>query len=199
MNEDEDLDEEEESDFDEDSESEEPFNRKQQSKISHHKKNYDSDSMSEDEDLDEEEEDFDEQFEEEETSKRKQKQIVTERNKKQKVDVNSDDEKLSSEESEDDSKSTKPDGSWTDIYGRLRGKDGSVIEESSKKYIPPAVRARMAAGQSGDKIAAEKLRRLQRELKGIYYSCTFVLMTSNELLLIANYFLKSIYFLILKN
>lgn len=39
-------------------------------------------------------------------------------------------------------------------------------ESSSEKYVPPAVRAKLAASQLDDKKAVEKLLRLKRQLKG---------------------------------
>lgn len=51
---------------------------------------------------------------------------------------NSDEDNLDSENKEEISKSKSkmnPDGTWEDIYGRLRGKDGSVITVSQLKTI----------------------------------------------------------------
>lgn len=112
--------------------------------------------FSEDDDMSEEEEEI--------GLKRKKSQNDAKENKKQKICRENSDEEM--EESDDDRKNENTDGTWTDIYGRLRGKDGSVIEESSEKYIPPAVRAKMAVGQTDDKKTTEKLIRLQRQLKG---------------------------------
>lgn len=62
---------------------------------------------------------------------------------------------------------------WEDIYGRKRDKDGNVISESNSaetKYVPPHLRARLAAEGVGDPDAdpkrREKLLRLKRLLKG---------------------------------
>ncbi|KAF5287461.1 hypothetical protein FQA39_LY04089 [Lamprigera yunnana] len=56
---------------------------------------------------------------------------------------------------------------WEDIYGRLRAKDGTVIPSKSDKYVPPAARAKLEAGSSEDKVHSEKLKRLERQLKGL--------------------------------
>ncbi|RZB40187.1 nucleolar MIF4G domain-containing protein 1 [Asbolus verrucosus] len=58
------------------------------------------------------------------------------------------------------------DGTWEDIYGRLRAADGSIINESSQKYIPPAVRLSME-GSSVNKVRDQKLERLRKQLKGL--------------------------------
>uniref|UniRef100_A0A6P7FR44 Nucleolar MIF4G domain-containing protein 1 homolog n=1 Tax=Diabrotica virgifera virgifera TaxID=50390 RepID=A0A6P7FR44_DIAVI len=56
-----------------------------------------------------------------------------------------------------------PDGTWEDIYGRLRGKDGSIItKKSESKYVPPALR-----GKETDKKRSEQLSRLRKQLKGL--------------------------------
>ncbi|CAG9839784.1 unnamed protein product [Diabrotica balteata] len=56
-----------------------------------------------------------------------------------------------------------PDGTWEDIYGRLRGKDGSIItNKSESKYVPPALRAK-----ENDKKRTEQLNRLRKQLKGL--------------------------------
>nr|CAH7733343.1 unnamed protein product [Callosobruchus chinensis] len=52
------------------------------------------------------------------------------------------------------------DGTWEDIYGRLRAKDGSVISRKESKYVPPALR------QDNTK-QSEKLLRLRKQLKGL--------------------------------
>ncbi|KAK4873571.1 hypothetical protein RN001_012931 [Aquatica leii] len=59
------------------------------------------------------------------------------------------------------------DETWEDIYGRTRGKDGSVLPANENKYVPPAIRAKMEAASSDDKARSEKLKRLQRQLKGL--------------------------------
>lgn len=138
----------------------------------------------EDEDSVEEEEDLSEEENENSTRKSKRKNRAQEidtdsengdskrKQKRTKVDkkeaFSSDESCEESENGESDSENENKEGTWTDIYGRLRGKDGSIIEESSEKYIPPAKRAEMAAGLSENKKAAEKLLRLQRQLKGLY-------------------------------
>ncbi|CAH1108463.1 unnamed protein product [Psylliodes chrysocephalus] len=62
-----------------------------------------------------------------------------------------------------------PDGTWEDIYGRLRAKDGTVITKSTtqSKYIPPAMREQMNKSQPEDKKRQEKLNRLKKQLKGL--------------------------------
>ncbi|XP_074027551.1 nucleolar MIF4G domain-containing protein 1 homolog [Leptinotarsa decemlineata] len=61
---------------------------------------------------------------------------------------------------------TFDDGTWEDIYGRKRGKDGSVITNNQSKYIPPAMREKLNGADPGDKKRKEKLTRLKRQLKG---------------------------------
>lgn len=60
-------------------------------------------------------------------------------------------------------------GDWEDIYGRKRDKDGNVIIESSTKYIPPHMRAKLAGASEADMDPKrrEKLRNLQKQLKGL--------------------------------
>lgn len=53
------------------------------------------------------------------------------------------------------------DGTWEDIYGRLRDKDGNVV---SQKYVPPA--KRLQSGQLDSK-KKEELARLKKQLKGL--------------------------------
>ncbi|XP_014478032.1 PREDICTED: nucleolar MIF4G domain-containing protein 1 [Dinoponera quadriceps] len=69
-------------------------------------------------------------------------------------DEDEEDEKLkhASEQSDDN------EDLWEDIYGRQRDKKGNVI---SKKYVPPAARA------TDISVDSEKVRRLERQLKGI--------------------------------
>lgn len=74
-------------------------------------------------------------------------------------------------------KDEKPD-IWEDIYGRKRDKDGNVIKEedtqiTTGKYIPPHLRARLAAEAANsstegemDPKRREKLLQLKRLLKG---------------------------------
>ncbi|CAH0564818.1 unnamed protein product [Brassicogethes aeneus] len=72
------------------------------------------------------------------------------------------------ENSDTEEKKTNPDGTWEDIYGRLRAKDGSVVMTNEQKYIPPAIRAKMEAGMSeSDKKRNEKLSRLRKQIKGL--------------------------------
>ncbi|KAK3923785.1 Nucleolar MIF4G domain-containing protein 1 [Frankliniella fusca] len=59
----------------------------------------------------------------------------------------------------------KPDGSWQDIYGRMRDKDGNVVDEKPGKYIPPALRAKMQGGD--DEKRKEILGRLKKQMKGL--------------------------------
>merc|ERR550519_2768995 len=74
-------------------------------------------------------------------------------------------------------KPEKPDR-WEDIYGRLRDKDGNVVDEKSEtksdnvenskmssKYIPPALRRAMATGDDEKKKIA--LQRLNKQVKGL--------------------------------
>ncbi|KAF5270160.1 hypothetical protein FQR65_LT05640 [Abscondita terminalis] len=72
---------------------------------------------------------------------------------------NSDKESSDEVEEMDDDDEEAGDTTWEDIYGRTRGKDGSVVTKSNK-YIPPAARAKTEATSD------EKLKRLQRQLKG---------------------------------
>lgn len=58
--------------------------------------------------------------EEEQTLKRKNERTANEKNKKAKTDYSSEESDVENSENE----------TWTDIYGRLRRKDGSVIEVS---------------------------------------------------------------------
>lgn len=70
---------------------------------------------------------------------------------------------------------------WEDIYGRKRDQDGNVIDETTSsngetKYVPPHMRARLAAAVAASDVAAdavemdpkrrEKLLRLKKLLKG---------------------------------
>lgn len=88
-----------------------------------------------------------------------------------------DDESYDSDQSGDEAeKDEKPD-IWEDIYGRKRDKDGNIIKEDTQqtagKYIPPHLRARMAAEAANGNADAdldpkrkEKLMQLKRLLKG---------------------------------
>ncbi|KAL1437046.1 hypothetical protein MTO96_049054 [Rhipicephalus appendiculatus] len=53
------------------------------------------------------------------------------------------------------------DGTWEDIYGRLRDKDGNVV---SQKYVPPAKRLQGINLSSAKK---EELARLKKQVKGL--------------------------------
>lgn len=97
--------------------------------------------------------------------------------------MDSDVDNDSDESDESHQNEEKPD-IWEDIYGRKRDKQGNVITESSNetglsndtgKYIPPHLRARMAAEAANgmadvdvemDPKRKEKLMRLKRLLKG---------------------------------
>lgn len=57
-------------------------------------------------------------------------------------------------------KSNDDEGLWEDIYGRQRDKKGNII---SKKYVPPAARVTNTDISVND----EKIRRLEKQLKGI--------------------------------
>ncbi|XP_057660604.1 nucleolar MIF4G domain-containing protein 1 homolog [Diorhabda carinulata] len=58
------------------------------------------------------------------------------------------------------------DGTWEDIYGRLRAKDGTVItKKTESKYVPPALREKKIG--EGDEKRIEKLNRLRKQLKGL--------------------------------
>uniref|UniRef100_A0AAR5QBH3 MI domain-containing protein n=1 Tax=Dendroctonus ponderosae TaxID=77166 RepID=A0AAR5QBH3_DENPD len=74
-------------------------------------------------------------------------------------DIDSDSENLITSKAREDV--------WEDIYGRLRSSDGSVLENKSNKYIPPAIRAKMEASGSDDKKHKEKIDRLKKQLKGL--------------------------------
>lgn len=56
---------------------------------------------------------------------------------------------------------TSSDGTWEDIYGRLRDKDGNVV---SQKYVPPAKRLQGINLSSAKK---EELARLKKQVKGL--------------------------------
>lgn len=98
--------------------------------------------------------------------------------KKPKMSDESDDDG-DSDGSESEENEVKPDV-WEDIYGRKRDKDGNIIKEevslesnSGGKYIPPHLRAQLAAQAANETAAGdmdpkrkEKLLRLKRILKG---------------------------------
>ncbi|XP_060522317.1 nucleolar MIF4G domain-containing protein 1 [Cylas formicarius] len=62
---------------------------------------------------------------------------------------------------------TPTDGTWEDIYGRLRSQDGGIVSTNEEKYVPPAIRARDEFSKSEDKKRSEKLNRLRKQLKGL--------------------------------
>lgn len=74
------------------------------------------------------------------------------------------------EDSETETKPTNDSKTWEDIYGRKRDADGKVIESEATtndgKYVPPHVRARLAAESGEDPKKVEKLNRLKKQLKG---------------------------------
>ncbi|XP_008553465.1 nucleolar MIF4G domain-containing protein 1 homolog [Microplitis demolitor] len=78
-----------------------------------------------------------------------------------------DDGEEDEEEEDDDNKAEKnSDGTWEDIYGRKRDKDGNIIDEKSNsgKYIPPAARLKQLEESTAHQ---EKLERLRKQLKGL--------------------------------
>lgn len=91
--------------------------------------------------------------------------------------LDDDDFSMGGSDDEEAPAAEKPD-IWEDIYGRKRDKAGNVIAETSapQKYVPPHLRARMAAEQSdaaelargmdADPVRREKLMRLKKVLKG---------------------------------
>ncbi|XP_066254134.1 nucleolar MIF4G domain-containing protein 1 homolog [Euwallacea similis] len=57
---------------------------------------------------------------------------------------------------------------WEDIYGRLRSKDGAIVnEKKERKYVPPAIRARLEANRGDDAKHKVKLDKLKKQLKGL--------------------------------
>jgi len=79
------------------------------------------------------------------------------------------------DEDNEDESGQDDDGSWEDIYGRKRSKDGKIVEADSEgqltagpsaggggKYVPPALRR--SAGASANK--KKELERLAKQLKG---------------------------------
>ncbi|GJQ73611.1 hypothetical protein Trydic_g13955 [Trypoxylus dichotomus] len=69
---------------------------------------------------------------------------------------------------EADMQATNESETWEDIYGRIRGKDGSILTSNSGKYIPPAIRAKMEGELTEDKKRIEKLTRLKKQIKGLF-------------------------------
>ncbi|KAL1454441.1 hypothetical protein WDU94_010696 [Cyamophila willieti] len=72
---------------------------------------------------------------------------------------NSDDDEGEEEEEEDGKE--KGDGTWEDIYGRMRDKDGNIVQSKSSTYIPPHLRTSSSSNNS------ESLLLLKRSLKGL--------------------------------
>ncbi|XP_043276186.1 nucleolar MIF4G domain-containing protein 1 [Venturia canescens] len=55
------------------------------------------------------------------------------------------------------------DGTWEDIYGRKRDRDGNILTANENKYVPPAARLKQLETNS---MLSEKLSRLKKQLKG---------------------------------
>lgn len=96
-------------------------------------------------------------------------------------DIDGSDDDFDSEQSDGENPKEEKPEIWEDIYGRKRDKEGNVINEhlngdasnDTGKYIPPHLRARMAAEAANgmeegdmDPKRKEKLMRLKRLLKG---------------------------------
>ena len=94
------------------------------------------------------------------------------------------DDEEEEEEDSDDEKEEEDSGTWEDIYGRTRDAKGNVLPTQPPpsvsattatpggKYVPPALRARLAAESGGgageeEKRRQERLTRLRRRLKGL--------------------------------
>ncbi|KAK9883543.1 hypothetical protein WA026_001718 [Henosepilachna vigintioctopunctata] len=58
-----------------------------------------------------------------------------------------------------------PDGTWEDIYGRMRSKEGGILNKSEQKYVPRAIRLKMETNEQEKEV--EKLNRLKKQLKGL--------------------------------
>ncbi|KAH0563951.1 hypothetical protein KQX54_008283 [Cotesia glomerata] len=98
----------------------------------------------------------------------KKSKIISESDEEN-FDDDDDDDDLSEEEEEniEDNKSKKnSDGTWEDIYGRKRDKDGNIINEkaSTGKYIPPAIRLKQLEESTAHQ---EKLQQLRKQMKGL--------------------------------
>ncbi|CAH1116121.1 unnamed protein product [Phaedon cochleariae] len=117
-------------------------------------------------------------LEEQSTSNKKIKTLKIAENE----ELSGNDDSSSNEQSEDDGDTRAdeindnkkgavksfPDGTWEDIYGRKRAKDGSIItKKNESKYIPPAMRVELERGNVEDKKRFEKLNRLKKQLKGL--------------------------------
>lgn len=96
-------------------------------------------------------------------------------------DIDGSDDDFDSDQSDGENPKEEKPEIWEDIYGRKRDKEGNVINEhlngdasnDTGKYIPPHLRARMAAEAANgmeegemDPKRKEKLMRLKRLLKG---------------------------------
>ncbi|XP_044257980.1 nucleolar MIF4G domain-containing protein 1 [Tribolium madens] len=134
-------------------------------------KNPTDDLLNSSEDEIEDEEDFSESDTAEipVSKKRKIEEIdEIDRKKSQKNGEESDwgEESFEEEEtSEEETPQETNDGTWEDIYGRLRSKDGSVVT-TGQNYVPPAARMASESGPE-DKIRSQKMERLKRQLKGL--------------------------------
>ncbi|XP_045478475.1 nucleolar MIF4G domain-containing protein 1 homolog [Harmonia axyridis] len=130
--------------------------------------------------MEDEESDFEGEMEDEEIDEQSSKKNKSKQEKGKgplpKNDIDSDLDELEDDEDNED-QASKPkikgaakvnsDGTWEDIYGKLHAKDGSLINKSEQKYIPPALRAKMAQANGEDKKTLEKLNRLKKQLKGL--------------------------------
>ncbi|CAD6227674.1 GSCOCG00001354001-RA-CDS [Cotesia congregata] len=97
----------------------------------------------------------------------KKSKIISESDEDFDDDDDDDDDLGEDEEDIEDNKSKKnSDGTWEDIYGRKRDKDGNIINEkaSSGKYIPPAIRLKQLEESTAHQ---EKLQQLRKQMKGL--------------------------------
>lgn len=90
---------------------------------------------------------------------------------------------------DNNAKKAKTDEYWEDIYGRLRDRQGNVIERktnSSGCYVPPALRK---VENNDDPKKAEVFQKLKRQLKGLlnryatcyhYHHLTLMIFASSE-------------------
>ncbi|XP_043229097.1 nucleolar MIF4G domain-containing protein 1-like [Amphibalanus amphitrite] len=89
----------------------------------------------------------------------------------------SEQKKTKKKKRKDDTKEDDNDGVWEDIYGRMRGKDGSILTgvgsdsatsaaaAAPARYIPPALRAQQLASSADERARRAQLRRrLQGQL-----------------------------------
>lgn len=81
-------------------------------------------------------------------------------------DLGEDEEEEEEEDIEDNKSKKNSDGTWEDIYGRKRDKDGNIINEkaSTGKYIPPAIRLKQLEESTAHQ---EKLQQLRKQMKGL--------------------------------